>query len=117
MKRYPIIDEAFFEHAADTLKKIRIYIEGTGAFAHPLQATENEILHLKHIHNKLMYVLTLAGYYTLEEFTSQFILDKDISQVIIEGLLEQERKEQSINTYRTAKRACKCGICVQCTLP
>lgn len=117
MKRYPIIDDLFFEHAVDTLKKIRIYIEGTGAFAHPLQATEDEILHLKHIHNKLMYVLTLAGYYTLEEFTSSFLLDEEITQALIDKVLVQEQKEKQKNTYRTAKRACQCGICVQCTLP
>ena len=110
------ISDDFINAAKLQLKMITMALEGSGAFAHPYELTESEITRLKHVHNKLLHILTISGICDMEYFTEHYILDGDIAQILFEAMNEPQKLLDKSKIYRTTKQACKCGICASCTI-
>jgi hypothetical protein len=117
MALLPHISDDFINAAKLQLQMITVALEGSGAFAHPFELTDSEKTRLKHVHNKLLHILTISGVCDMEYFTENYLLDGDIAQILFEAMNEPRKYLDKDKLYRTAKQACKCGICANCTLP
>lgn len=86
MKPNKFFSKEFISAALNELKRLAHEIESEGAFAHPLNYTIDEIEHMKLLHNKLLYLMTLSGEIELEYYIMQYYLDSECGQILIESL-------------------------------
>lgn len=94
MKPNKYFSKEFVSAALDELKRLAIQIESQGAFAPPLNYTADEHERMKLLYNKLLYIITLSGEISMEYYVTNYYLDSDCEQILIEYLNEALRESK-----------------------